>query len=488
MTNWQKDFWALCFAIVLTLFTFSTLFQVPFLYDDYDFLFTWKSIQNLNHLPNLLMGNVPFQHEGVYRPIRSLLYVVSYHFFHQNLFFYHIEELVLYCACLVFVYLITKQLVQDRFISFLTTLIFGIMPLHIDNVANLTGNFDTFSLLLVLISFYLFQHFLENKKHTFLLLFFSLLAATLAYFGYEVSLSLPFLIILYGFYKRQKVSWMVYCSYFALAAVYLFIRIDLLHITTRGSLFEDIYVKIILLLERLFMYFALAFVPVPLEKITLSSFTGDLLFSSASKPFVTPQEMLSGDFLFSLVCLLLLLFLTIKTIRKRSLIGFCLAWFFVSLLSVLGIAFQSSPTYGIQMLWGRYAFIATYGTALLTAYFFSHLLGIKPKTMIKQYLRALGIVVISLFLLFDIAVTHATLSQWHDPRPQLLTIITQTEKNAVRHNDLGVLAASYGKYDEAIKEFKKSLAITPSYDKAEKNLLKLCEKLKKSKKSAASCP
>src|SRR5579859_3348886 len=98
-----KDFAFLFILLAVTLFIYSNLFSVSFIYDDYDFLFSWNSIHTFNHIPSLLLGETPIHHEGVYRPLRSLMYVLSYHFYHLNIFFYHLQELAIYFLCIMFV-------------------------------------------------------------------------------------------------------------------------------------------------------------------------------------------------------------------------------------------------------------------------------------------------------------------------------------------------------------------------------------------------
>src|SRR5438876_4576924 len=157
-------FLLIAFILTLTFLVNLNLFSVPFIYDDYDFLFNWQNIHNLENIPSLLLGDTPPGHEGVYRPLRSIFYMLSLQVFGHNLFFYHIQELIVYSLCVMFVYLITQKMLKNKLLPFLTALFFAILSIHIDNIANLTASFDTIGVVFFFLSFYLFQLYCDAPQ------------------------------------------------------------------------------------------------------------------------------------------------------------------------------------------------------------------------------------------------------------------------------------------------------------------------------------
>lgn len=466
----RTDLGILLAILGATFLIFSNLFSVTFLYDDYDFLFTWKQIQDFSHIPLLLLGNVPLHHEGIYRPLRSIFYVLSYHFYRHTIIFYHLQELVVYGACIVLIYFITQRLVKNHIISAATTVIFAIHPMHVDNVANLTGNFDTIGIVCLLLAFYSFQIFVDTKHSRYFV--FSIIFSVLAFFTYEITLVLPFLILVYLYYTNQKRSWHYCLAYICVLALYLLVRIFLLHIDTRGDIVSNLPEKFIVTIENMYAYLLTTFLPLPISPPSLSSATGLLAFSEA--PEVLPsvsQQVSSLTFIFPLLSLLLLLFIILRNFLKRSFFAFCFMWFFVSLLPIIAIGLQYSQT---QLFWNRYAFIASYGICLLLGKLLYNILKSVPKTSLGLYLKSVAIAIFIVLFIYYTAMTYYNISQWRDQRPMLLEQIMKNKNGAQKYNDLGVIAASYQKYAEAIKDFHKSLQLAPHNVRTEKNLTTIC--------------
>ena len=468
----QKNTVAITTLLLVTFLVYLPLFNIPFLFDDFDFLFTWKSIHDLNHIPNLLLGETPLHHEGVFRPIRSLIYVASYHLFHHNIFLYHIQALLIYGGLVSLVYMITVELTQKRLLSFLNALIFAIMPIHIDNVANLTGSFDTAGVLFALCSFFLFQNYLR-RGHTNLFAT-SLIFSALAYLTYEITLILPLLFLLYALFKKLTLSKPVLFLSFLLPALYLFTRAYLVTIPWRGSLLDNLGDKLSYFLTGTATYFLTSLLPAPASPPDFASFKGLLLFADSTEAVTVSQN---SPILGTIALVLILLFIGVKLFAKNSLAGFGVLWFFVSLVATLPIALQSSDAYGTHILWGRYAILATFGISLLLSMMLHRLITMKPHSPLISYFRLFGTISAASLLASYVIVTSYNLSLWRDPRPQLLKQVQVQPENASKHNDLGVLEESYGRYGNAVVEFKKALKLDPSHKRAKQNLAKLCREI-----------
>lgn len=476
LSPFKKNLLLIILILLTTFQVYLNLFKVPFVYDDYDFLFNWPSIQNFNHIPSLLSGDTPVGHEGVYRPLRSIFYLISLNTFGHNIFLYHLQELIIYSLCLILIYLITQKIFGQTALSFLTTLFYSLLPIHIDNIANLTANFDTIGVIFFLLSCYLFLIYIERKKNrSNIYLYFSLALSIMAVFTYEITLILPFIIIIYSFFKRQNISARIFLSYFFIIFIYLFIRTGL-HIPMRGGLITNLPQKIIESTQSLASLPLISILP---QKISdpAADVTGLLLLSTAKElPINTAPPRQNYLFLLSLIILAAAMIFSFYSLLKHRLTGFALMWFYICLLPVIAITFQSNPYDGEgQVLWGKYLIIASFGLSLLVANWFLTTTRNLFKVNSLLYLKALFILSITVLMIVNALTTRDNLNNYRDPRPQLLAnVLHRNDDNEMKHNDLGVMYALYQRYSNAVAEFNKALKINPRYTRSRQNLSKLC--------------
>ena len=474
----ERDLSALSLIFLITFSAFLNLFRVGFMNDDFDFLFTWNAVHDFNHIPLLLTGNTPILQEGVFRPIRSLFYVLSYNLWHLNLTAYHIQELFIYFLSLLFVYLITKELVKNRLISFITTLFFGILPLHIDNVANLTGNFDTVGAVFFFIAFYLFQLSLRMKQKKLLLLL-STLFAGFAYFIYEITLVFPLLLLLYVFYTRKKLHRFVASAHVFLAVSYLSIRF-LAHIPSRGVILDNtILWKLILTVIGVFSYLLRTLIHNQIQPITvlIYSLAGPLHLNNTPKIELSLNDLtFRYQFIFATIAIILTLIVAFRNLSKHYFSGFCLLWFYIGILPAIFIGIHSSSHFfGALPMFDRYAFIASYGICLLIGNYCYKILIMQPKSLLGISLKTYALIMVCALFFLDFFVTSYNLSNLKDPNIVMRTWLLLTKPSEFKYNDLGVVSAYSRHFSEAVSNFKYALTINRNYAIAQSNLQILCQ-------------
>lgn len=469
-------------VLLLTFLVNLNLFQVPFLYDDFDFLFTWPDIHNFKHIPSLLLGETPIGHEGVYRPARSIFYLLSYHLGDHNLFFYHIQELAIYALCIVFVYFITQKMFERRPLSFFTALIYALLPIHIDNIANLTANFDTIGAVFFFASFYLWQNYIDGKKiHKNALLAASLVLSFFAYATYEITLILPLVIFLYAFFKGKRVQRGVFFLYLAVLSGYLFIRLGLVNTTTRGPVMDNIAMKLMALGSNFTGYIWRTVLPVKLSVPSVYNLKSELLFSKAVEITGGGQNWIVEQIV-SYVLFLGICGLGIAGYIKRKMVGLGIVWLLICLLPAMAVSLQSGLLGQTQTLWGKYAILASYGIALILANFLLLLLRLRCKNPVLQYFKIFGIAAIGSLIFWYALVSATNLNFYRDSRPALLKQIQKEPESEEKHNDLGVIYAMYYRYADSERELMKALEINLKYARARENLQKLCLIIEKGRK------
>lgn len=141
---------------------------------------------------------------GTYNPLVILSWAIEWNLVGEDPFLYHINNLILHLGCLVFVFLVLKQLGLDPLWASLGALLFGIHPLKVESVAWVTERKDVLYALFYLAAIWQYLLFLEKKKRLNLLLTFALFVISL--FCKIQAVTLAPVLLLLDWYKGRKFS------------------------------------------------------------------------------------------------------------------------------------------------------------------------------------------------------------------------------------------------------------------------------------------
>jgi protein O-mannosyl-transferase len=191
---------SICIILLLTLAAYSNIFPNDFVLDDFDFIVYWPLIQDWNNLPQFFLGYTPpAGQEGIFSPLKTLVHAINYHLFGLNPLGHHIFSIIVHSTAVFFVYQLSHDFTKNRTVAFLSALFFGLHPVHAGVVSSMTGSVDVLGMLFLFVSFYLYvkaqeQGAILNQKYYIG----SLIAAFVAIFSHELTLSLPLLCIWYN--------------------------------------------------------------------------------------------------------------------------------------------------------------------------------------------------------------------------------------------------------------------------------------------------
>ncbi len=162
-----------------------------------------------------------------YRPLTLLCFMTEVSVFGLNPHISHFFNLLLFAFTVVILYFFLQKILKNynTAIILAATLLFAFHPIHTEVVASIKSRDEILSLLLGLTSFYFLLLYEEGKKKSHF--YFSLLAFFAALFCKESALTFVAVIpLLFYFFTPLEIKKIVIKSipYFALAAVYLFIR------------------------------------------------------------------------------------------------------------------------------------------------------------------------------------------------------------------------------------------------------------------------
>ena len=111
---------------IITISVYVNIMPNEFIYDDETFIIDNPDIRDIDKAPELVKGKLPYGHKGVFRPVRSLIYMISYKLWKLNPIGYHIQSIFIHTANTILVYLIIFSLTRKEIMAFTGSMIFGV--------------------------------------------------------------------------------------------------------------------------------------------------------------------------------------------------------------------------------------------------------------------------------------------------------------------------------------------------------------------------
>ena len=183
-------------SIILSVVTFGIYLNSTsglFVFDDWVLIVGNSKVHFLEEWKRILGG---------YRPIRTLVLAILYHFFGENPVGYHVVNLLIHVMTTLVAFHLVRVLTHQTKTAFLSALVFAVHPIQTDSVAYISGIRDTLSGLFYLTSFYLFLVYRKTPRVGLLMAF--LLFNGLGLFTKESAASLVFMYFMYDFTKSMS--------------------------------------------------------------------------------------------------------------------------------------------------------------------------------------------------------------------------------------------------------------------------------------------
>lgn len=217
----------ICLIILVTGIVFSPSLKNGFTnWDDPELLLENDSVKSLSagNIRNLFQNS--YAGFGGYTPLVFMSYALEYHFFQLDPKIFHIDNFLLHILNTVLIYFMIFLISRNAWLSFITALLFGIHPLHVEAVAWIQGRKDllfSFFFLAALISYLLFLRKRAGKNIYYLL---SLILFACSLFSKVTAVAFPLVILLLEFSAGQKFDRRTLrrsIPFFVLAGIFLFL-------------------------------------------------------------------------------------------------------------------------------------------------------------------------------------------------------------------------------------------------------------------------
>lgn len=364
--------------VLLCVISYANALPNGISWDDRAFLVTWRGIQQTSkdypaylNVPELLGGDLPSGHQGVFRPLRSMFYLLSYSTWGDNYFAYHLQAVIFHIFISLLVFAIARRIGKSDTTGFITAAIFAVHPIHTESVSYITASFDTLGILFYFLSFYFYLKKDEDPYKKNIYLFASALYFAISAFFYEMTLTLPLVIVLYEYVKskyRLDSLWKnfkIYRHFLLIIIFYLFYRFVIATIGNRADyLGQAWYLAAIQARFEMPMiylrYIKLLVIP---QNLTIVHLMPDYLSSFIEQFFnlLDPgKNLLNLSVRMSVAFIFFYLGIIIAFCRMISLqntaLFFGLVWFFITLLpassiqpqgAVMAERFLYIPSFGI---------------------------------------------------------------------------------------------------------------------------------------------
>ncbi|MEQ8168103.1 MAG: tetratricopeptide repeat protein [Candidatus Eremiobacterota bacterium] len=424
-------FASIFFISLITFIAFIPSFNNGFTnWDDGIYIYNNRMIQDLSW-KNIKLIFTTF-YATFYHPITLLTYAIDYHFSGLDPFIYHVTNFVFHLlnTLLVFwfIFLITGRVSP----SFITSVLFGIHPLHVESVAWVSERKDVVSTLFFLGTLISYIYYRKNDVKQFY--YISIVIFIMSLLSKPIAITIPFMIILcdYILEKKNNIStFLEKIPFFLMALVFVYITMCSTHYADNISYG---YNSILIPSYALVFYMVKLFLPVHL---------------SAIYPY--PTNIFTFKFLISPLIIIISFFILIY-LRNRRKIIFAFTFFFINLLPVLQIVPNTCAVAA-----DRYVYIPSIGIFYLVGEFFLWIYSLKNSPVIKIMS---GVVLITIILILSYLTYHRC-GVWKDNFTLWNDVLSQYPYILQAYVNRGDAYKKIGEHEKAIADLNQALNIDP---------------------------
>jgi protein O-mannosyl-transferase len=420
--------------IILGFSIYANSFSNKFIWDDEFLVKDNVYIKSWVNVPHFFTGTIGMGagREGpCYRPLQMLTFIFDHSIWRLNVFGYHLTNVLLHILVTLTIYWLVYILYNRRALSFLTSILFMVHPIHTETVDYISGRADSLSALFVILCLicYIKQSF-QRKTTTFVLIILTALAAMLSK---EAGLIVLILLFLYSYTFKKKILTREFVFVLIISLAYLTVRSFVIRsmsfpVVPPGVVFQRIPGFCVAVIK----YLGLLFLP-----FNLHMEYGNKLFSFRN------FGAMGG-----ITVLLVLLAYAFKKREKSSVPPFAIYWFFIALLPV-------SNLYPINAYMAEHwLYLPSLGFFLILSYWLILLYKEKRSRLISVFL----------FTFILSAYSYLTIKQityWREPVGFYKKTLCYAPDDPKLYHNLGKAYLEAGNFQEAKKAFQKAIEIAP---------------------------
>ncbi len=218
------------FLIVVGIIVFSNSFNGDFVYDD-NIVLTHSLFNQPQKMLSFLLEPYfeDFKAAGLYRPLTQISFAINF-MISSSPFIFHFTNVLLHIINSILVYYLINKLSNNSKLSFISSIIFLVLPVHVEAVASIVGRAELLSFLFGILS----MLYWLNSRYVL-----SALMVFLSIMSKETAIVIPAIIFIISLWQRRKDVWILH-HFFAIAS-YLAFRIYVLGSYSFGPKVEFVF-------------------------------------------------------------------------------------------------------------------------------------------------------------------------------------------------------------------------------------------------------
>lgn len=392
-----------------------------------------------------------------WHPLTMISYALDYAVWGLNPFGYHLTNVILHALNTSLVFVLAVRLIERGIMlptpnsrlrpiiaAFITALLFGVHPLHVESVAWISERKDvisSFFFLSSLLAYLKYTSSVDSQKRLFYCL--CLISFTFALMSKPMAVTLPLVLLILDSCPLKGIR----TSSVLLEKVpFLFLGIVSSMITiwaqyTGGALqtfethpFTD---RVFIAIKAYAFYLAKMVMPTNLAPFY---------------PYPNRITFFSLEFLGSSILLITFTLLAALSLKRNRLFFAIWSYYVVTLIPVIGII-----QVGKHAAADRYTYLPSIGPFLLAGVGFSLLL--------ERYSKKIFAIVIALLLIAGILInkTWNQMAVWHDSITLWSHQIKLFPETTIAYHNIGNAYRDKGNYQQAIMNYNRAIELDPQY-------------------------
>jgi len=433
-----------------------------FVFDDNLIIVGNKWITDIRYLKDIFTKDVAAfdsrYSTSYYRPIFYSIQLLIYYLFELKPWAWHLVNIALHSAVSVVLYFVTCKLffkldiapgLSCRSLSFITSLLFALHPIHTEAVAWSSGLPDLSYTLFCLLSFLLYIKSSEEKKIFNINYIGSVIIYFIATLCKEPALTLPLVIMAYDYSETKNLNNIVhnikrYIAYFTAAIVYIVMRYNALHGFAPSKQYRELtnYEAVINALVLFKQFLSKLILPVNLNILHV---------------FTPIKSIFELKGIIGLIVIMAFGF-AIYFAARSKIIFVSLFLIFMPLLPALYI-----QGIGKSPLAERYLYLPSAGFVILLSFSLNY--------FIKKYhyIKITGILLSAMLVIYLTATVDRN-KVWKNDLNLWADSVAKSPDSAMSHEYYGGALYMNGRVDEAIEQYKHSIIIDRNLADAHINL------------------
>lgn len=386
---------------------------------------------------------------GNYYPLTILSYAVEYHFAGLNPKVYHATNLVLHLVNVLLVYWLIFLLTGRRAVSWMTALVFGIHPVHVEPVAWISSRKDVLFSVFYLGALISYVFHLKKPRFQNRFFWFSFALFTISFLAKPVAASFPFLLLAVDYYVGRKWDRRVFLEKIPFLAVTLILGIVAYFAQVVLSPFRGVtsYSG----LER-FLFVAYGLVIFPFKFIAPFHLSGFYPYPDKT------GNALPLIYNISPFLVIVMAYAVYRTVRRTRDVLFGALFFLITVFVVL----RFYPVAGF-IIADRYTYLPYIGLSFIAAGGVGYLAG--SRALWARRVKPAVFVIVLGCLAGLSALAWQRCGVWKDGVTLWNDVIRQYPRLVIAYHYRGRAYYDKGQYDLAIADFNRALELKPDYAK-----------------------